>query len=276
MQLKLRPFAKGQRDFHPLGIEYHAPSKTIFAVNHASTASKIRLYKLDAEKGEVTLFISIEDPRIAAPNSIAAISDTEFFVTNDHYFLARNNIALAKLETYTALPGGSVAHVKLVKGAKPEIRTLARVPFANGITILNDTTLAVASSVSAAVYLYNITHEAAGPVLTKKSSIKVPFIPDNISVDGKGKMLIAGHPHAPSLEEISKNNQFCQHADADKDDRCQLHRLSWIADWSEEEGLSSIYVGAEYGTSSTAVRDTSRGMGFASGLYEQGILSWVE
>lgn len=276
LQLKLRPYENGQPDLHPLGIEYHAPSKTMFVVNHASAASKIELYKLDVEQGEATLFASIQDSKIGAPNSIATISDTEFFVTNDHYFLARNSIPLAKIETYLGLPGASVAHIKLLPNGGTEIRTLARLPFANGIVLLNDSTIAVASSASASVFLYNLTHEEAGPTLTLATKIPLPFIPDNLSVDSKGKLLIAGHPHAPSLEKISKNNRFCQHADAENDERCNLQRLSWVADWSEHEGLSNIYVGSEYGTSCTAVRDASRGIGFVSGLYERGILSWKE
>lgn len=276
LKLKLLPFDNGRPDFHPLGIEYHAPSETIFVINHASAASKIELYKLDVAKGKATLYASIEDSRIAAPNSIAAVSDIEFFVTNDHYFLARNSIILAKLETYLALPGASVAHVKLLEGGGTEIKALARLPFANGIAFLNDSTLAVASSASATIFLYDITRDEAGPKLTIASKIPVPFIPDNVSVDSNGKLLIAGHPHAPSLEKVSKNNRFCQHADAEKDERCKFSRLSWVSEWSEEGGLSHIYVGSEYGTSSTAVRDASRGMGFASGLYERGILSWVE
>ncbi|KAF2160851.1 hypothetical protein M409DRAFT_28731 [Zasmidium cellare ATCC 36951] len=275
-QLKLLPFENGHPDFHPLGIGYHAPTKTIFVANHASRNSRIELYRLDVAQGEATLFAAVENPRLAAPNSIAAVSDTEFYVTNDHFFLARNIIALAKLETYLALPGANVVHVKIQSNGSTVTRSLARLPFANGIAFLNETTLAVASSVSAAVFLYNIEQKEAGPALTVASKIPVTFIPDNVSVDSKGKLLIAGHPHAPSLEKASKNNRFCQHAGAENDERCKFPKLSWVAEWSEEEGLSDIYVGSDFGTSSTAVRDASRGLGFISGLYERGILSWKE
>ncbi|KAK4505979.1 hypothetical protein PRZ48_003944 [Zasmidium cellare] len=275
-QLKLLPFENGHPDFHPLGIEYHAPSKTIFVANHASRNSRIELYRLDVDQAEATLFAAIENPRIAAPNSIAAVSDTEFYVTNDHFFLARNSIPLAKLETYLALPGANVVHVKLHSNGSTVTRSLARVPFANGIAFLNESTLAVASSVSAAVFLYNIEHKEVGPTLTVASKIPVTFIPDNVSVDSKGKLLIAGHPHAPTLEKASKNNRFCQHPGAKNDERCISPKLSWVADWSEQDGLSNIYVDSEFGTSSTAVRDASRGLGFISGLYERGILAWKE
>lgn len=228
------------------------------------------------EKGEATLFAAVENSRIGAPNSIAAISDTEFYVTNDHYFLARRRPILAKLETYLAPPLANIVHVKLHPNGSTTIRSLARLPFANGIAFLNDNTLAVASCTSTAVFLYNVTQKDVGPTLSVLGKIPVPFIPDNLSVDGKGKLLIAGHPHAPSMEKVTKNNRFCQDAGAEKDPRCKLDRLSWVAEWSQQGGLSDVYVGSDYGTSTTFVRDVSRGLGFVSGLYERGILSWKE
>ncbi|EME47198.1 hypothetical protein DOTSEDRAFT_85745 [Dothistroma septosporum NZE10] len=273
-----RPEAE-KSDFHPLGIEYHAESSILFVANHAHSGSKIELYKLDVEEGTAALTAVLEDEKLATPNSIAAVSGTEFFVTNDHYVKARDNLPLAKFETYAGLPGGSVAHVKLVDGGAPQITTLARIPFANGISFLDSSTLAVASSTTASVWIYTIIktpdEDSTVPTLLLSKKIPLSFVPDNISTDSDGKLLIAGHPHAPSLEKVSKNNRFCHGANVDNE-KCQLKRLSWVAEWTEESGLKNLYVSDEFGTSSTAARDVSRKLGFATGLYERGVLVWHE
>lgn len=55
---------------------------------------------------------------------------------------------------------------------------------------------------------------------------------------------------------------------------CKCTAPSWVAEWSEQEGLKGLYKndGEEFCSSSTAVRDNSRGVGIVSGLYESGIL----
>lgn len=267
-----------ESDFHPLGIEYHAPSSTIAVVNHASTGSVVDLFELDLHGSSMRLQSSISGPDISTPNSIAALSENELFITNDHFFRTRYNPILAKLETYLAIPGGNVMYTKLHGDwSPPKTHVLASVPFANGVTLLNSSTLAVSSSSTAAVRLYNIIYCSNGiepPGLEWVATIALPFIPDNLSVDGHGKLLIAGHPHAPTLEQVAKTNRFCESSEADELARCQRLRLSWLAEWSADEGLHTLYAGQEFGTSTTAVRDITRGLGFAVGLYERGILTW--
>lgn len=267
------PFEDGHRDFHPLGIDYHAPSKTLFVVNHAFSGPKVEIYSFDPTTVSATLKSSLnESDGVWSPNSIHAVSDTEFFFTQDHHFRIRFNPVLAKIETYGGIPGGSVAHMKLLPNGKSQSTTLARLSFPNGIAMLNSSTVAVASSSGASVNLYSLKNSASegAPELTKTATIRFPFIPDNLSIDGRGNLLIAGHPHAPSLEEVARTNRLCH----DERSNCQLRRLSWIAEWSEEAGLKTLYAGDEFGTSTTAVRDTSRGIGFTTGLYEKGILVW--
>ncbi|CAK3797477.1 Hypothetical predicted protein [Lecanosticta acicola] len=277
--LRLLPFEDGHADFHPLGLDHHAASQTLFVANHAASGSKIEIYHFDPVQVSATLLTTLEgeDSQILTPNSIAAISGTEFLFTNDHYFRVRDHPLLAKVETYAGIPGGGVVHVRLSPdGDGREVTPLARIAFANGVVLLNESTVAVASSGSAAIFLYHMTTTtnettAAPPKLTPTGRIALPFIPDNLSVDGKGKLLVAGHPHAPSLEAVAKKNRMCHDQDGDG---CQLNRLSWIAEWSEADGLETLYVGDEFGTSSTAVRDVGRGIGIASGLYERGLLVW--
>lgn len=262
--------------FHPLGIEYHPESQTLFVINHAPPHSTIETYIVDIESGTANFQKVIQDSEnLKTPNSIAAVSDTELFVTNDHYFRAAVNPLLSKIESYGGIPGGSVTWVKY----SPEgviTKTLAHLPFANGVVLLNETTLAVASSTTSSVRLYNVDRAGGVPTLSLLTSFTLPFIPDNISADKNGKLLIAGHPHAPSLEIVARNNGACLKDGEESEQVCKAHRLSWVAEWSQESGVKTLYSGADFGSSSTAARDVDRGIGFVTGLYNRGLLVWRE
>ncbi|SMY21852.1 unnamed protein product [Zymoseptoria tritici ST99CH_1A5] len=282
-QLKLSGSPDDAATLHPLGIEYHGESQTIFVANPSTLTSRIDVYHLELTDGvpptEATFVRSIHDPvNIAAPNSIHALSATELLVTNNHFFQARQNPILAKIETYAAIPGGSVVHVQLHQNGSHSATPLVNMAFPNGIAQLNDSVIAVASSTLSAVRLYQLIRGSEGSAteLTYLSQILVPFLPDNLSVTSNGKLLIAGHPHAPSLEILARKNGVCVGSAEVEEEVCKDARLSWIAEWSEKDGLRDLYVGKGYGTTTTAVRDERRGVGIAGGLYQEGILVWKE
>ncbi|USW50093.1 Putative six-bladed beta-propeller, TolB [Septoria linicola] len=270
-KIHLEPFKAHRDTFHPLGIEYHEDSETLFIINHSPEGSRVQWYALDAAAGVAAFEGGLSHPSdLPSPNSLAALSGTEVFITNDHKIPARKNFVLGKVETYSGYPGGSVAFLKRHENGSTSVKTLARVPFANGIVLLNSTRLAVASSNTGSVRFFDITWQLDGsPALSYTSSIAVPFLPDNVSLDSRGKLLIAGHPHAPSLEKVAKNNRFCEGRA-----ECALPKLSWVAEWSEEDGLKTLYSGSDFGTSTTAVRDWQAGIGLVTGLYERGLLTW--
>jgi hypothetical protein len=78
------------------------------------------------------------------------------------------------------------------------------------------------------------------------------------------------------LDKIAAKQRFCHGAEAATDPRCKFDRLSWVAEWSEAEGLKDLLIGSDYGTSTTALRDVKNGVGFVTGLYEKGLLRWTE
>lgn len=87
-------------------------------------------------------------------------------------------------------------------------------------------------------------------------------------------MQVAGHPHAPTLEKFAKNSARCNGLGKENQEGCDVKGLSWISAWNEEDGLKTLYAGADFASATTAVRDTKRKIGFATGLYERGILTW--
>jgi arylesterase / paraoxonase len=267
-ELKILDYPEHDRDFHPLGIEYHEPSSTLFVVNHNHEGSRIDIFKVDFEQKAAIFTQSVVHHLVWAPNAIAVINEHELYVTNDKHFVMRRSTLLSKLETYTAYPGGSVTYINLNTG---EIRVVARVPFANGLAFVNATTLAVASSNRPAVYFYNMNLTDHSLELVRFE--RMPFHPDNLSVDKNGTLLITGHAHLPSLNKYAFNRAFCRSKESVGSDVCSAAiSPSWVAEWTEGKGRQDLFVGSSFSTSSMAVRDTKRRIGIVTGLYEDGLL----
>lgn len=261
---------------------YDEETSTLFAANHAKAGPRIEVFHLDFDNLVATHTGTIQHPLIHGPNSIALVNSRELYVSNDHHFLAKQSLFLARTETFLGLPLGSLVHVKLSKDSPAKVdeaKVVARAGFANGVEILNSTTVALAATSRGAIYLYERHDDGS---LTYKSSIRVPFLPDNLSVHG-GKLIIAGHPHAPSLTKFTVTRHVCNDAVelAKASDEMKRYcetgtATSWAAEWSEKDGLRSLYAGTEYPTSATAARDSKRGVGIIAGLYAKGILVWRE
>jgi hypothetical protein len=214
------------------------------------------------------------DPLLKAPNAIAALNEHELYITNDHHFLQKDGAFLSHLETYAQLPLGSVVYVNLATENHPaEVRSVARSPFTNGVALLNESALAVSSSSTTKVFLYDILPDRS---LLQTGTITLPFMPDNLSVDKKGTLLIAGHPHPPTLDKLRKDRFECLMDNSRKNEDCYEGTTpSGMAEWSAEDGLKiSHLTKGGFSTSCTAMRDTDYKLGFMTGLYEKGILVW--
>ncbi|KAI4861103.1 calcium-dependent phosphotriesterase [Hypoxylon rubiginosum] len=283
-------------DLHTLGMEYHEETSTLFVANHRSSGPVIEMFKLDFAALTARHFRTIRHPLLHGPNSLALINDHELLVTNDHHFLALENPMLAKMETYLNLPLGTVVHVDfspILKDPTSAVnaKVAARFAFPNGIEILNATTVAVASTVKRAVYLYelvrpgpgNDTSSSSSPALKYKSTIRFPFMVDNIQAASDGSLFAAGHPYPFTLEKFSHTRHLCNSpadlAAADPEARAYCETASsasWVSKWTEAGGVEHLYAGSEYPTSCTAAFDAGRNVGIVTGLYAKGILVWRE
>ncbi|KAH7192571.1 uncharacterized protein B0J16DRAFT_411276 [Fusarium flagelliforme] len=263
-------------DFHTLGLAFDQQTSNLFVTNHAQAGSRIEMFEFDIESLTARYIQTIEHPLIHGPNSIALINGHEFYVSNDHYITKKQSILIPNLETYLGAPSGTIVHVSL-KESQAQAKIVAWVPFANGIEILDSSTVAVASSSRAAVYVFKTPNPTT---LEFSSMIKLPFLPDNLSGSGD-KLLIAGHGHMPSLVKFTHSRRICnepgeyERADVKAKELCERSEaVSWTAEWSESEGLKNLYVDTEYPSSSTVVKDADRGVGIITGLYAKGILVW--
>ncbi|KAI0106916.1 calcium-dependent phosphotriesterase [Daldinia grandis] len=279
-------------DFHTLGIAYDEETSTLFATNHRKEGRTIELFKLDFDTFTARHFRTIRDPLFRSPNSIALLNGHEFLVTNDHHFLMEDSRILSTIETFLGLPLATVLHVDisslLEDPAKPaEVNVVARLPFSNGIDFVNETTVAVASTTSTAVYFYTITKpkptNATPPTLTYESKVKFPFWVDNIQISENGTLFAAGHPHPPTLSKYAFSRHDCGSpeilaaADSSFQEYCRTAQgFSGVSKWTESGGVEDVYFSDEYPTSSTAVFDSKRKVGIITGLYASGILVWRE
>ncbi|GAB7351824.1 hypothetical protein MBLNU459_g2389t1 [Dothideomycetes sp. NU459] len=262
--IRLLNFPNAETDFHPLGIEYSESTKTLLDLPNTQDGEFL------GDTHTANHIRTLEHPLLRSPNSIYAISDQDLYVTNDHYILIRYYPWLAHLETYLGIPGGSVVHVDL---STDTVTTEARINFANGVVALNETTLAVASTTTASIYFFAIDPKTYK--LAFKQTVSVPFLPDNLSLDSHGTLLIAGHAHPGSITAFAHSRARCNSPDPSADKRgCDSTAPSYIAQWNEASGLSDLYIGDSFSSATTAVRDAERGIGLAVGLYERGILCW--
>ncbi|KAI1149058.1 putative paraoxonase [Nemania diffusa] len=273
-----------QSNFHSLGMAYDEPTSTLLVTNHRRHAPPaIEMFHLDLAAHTATHLRSVQHPLLHAPNAVALVSHSEFYVTNDHHFLVRAHPVLSRLETNLGLPGGSVVHVD-VAADPPRASVVARLAFANGIALLNATTAAVSSSSKARVHLFSIGRGAGAldpPRFAPAADFRVPFSPDNLALARNGALLVAGHPHPPSLSKFAASRNVCNDPEAlgaaDEEVREMCGTLvvpSWAARWTQEGGLETVYAGVEYPTSATAAWDSDRGVGVISGLYAKGVFVW--
>jgi len=259
-------------DFQPLGIEFDAATSTLYVVNHSrNSGNLIEVFQVSVQNSVARYVQTLKHPLIHTPNSIHSLGDGKLLVTNDHYIGALVSPFISQVETFSGIPGGSVVYTDVHN--LQHTKTLTHVPFANGIAMLNSTTVAVASSSTMGVNFYNFYSDTIS--LYFRKYIRAPSTVDNLFVDSSGKLLLAGHPFAPALTAVSKARANCNVQGLDEEKgACECTAPSWVGEWSEEEGLKTLYKndGDEFCSSTTLARDVGRGVSIVTALYDRGIL----
>ncbi|KFA72017.1 hypothetical protein S40288_07660 [Stachybotrys chartarum IBT 40288] len=273
-------------ELRTIGFDFHEPSAMLLLTNHLRQGGpRIEQLRLDLDTFTATHLRSLSHPLISIPNAIAVQSDSQFFVTNQHRFVAARGRLLWFLESYLAPPLANVVHARILASGEVDAHVVARQAYPNGITLLNSTTLAVAATSQRLVHLYTVDKAKPGlsyPTLRPERTIRgLPFLPDNLVTAPDGALLIAGHPHLPSLTAFSHSRRICHRpeilagAGTDAARKCENTRgASWVGEWTPQVGFRDIYSGWDYPTSATVVRNREHGMGIVAGLYAKGISVW--
>ncbi|KAF8896401.1 hypothetical protein BD779DRAFT_1495698 [Infundibulicybe gibba] len=294
-RLSLRDYPAGH-DFHPLGLEvypsYAGNSSNLYVINHARARTVIEHFVLSPSEPDVAAYIrTISSPYFISPNSVALTSPDSFFVTNDHLFTRRLPLlghVIPILETILAIPVSFVSHVTLA----PHIPGMSAAPitshsfsmlftsFANGVAISpSKNELAVVSTSLNQIHFYGFDSRTRS-VTGLTETIDVPFSPDNIAYDDTSALLVAGHPHFPSLVSVAANKTSVVTAPSwaisierkagggNFDNMAPISASSKVpASLSHE--IETIFQsdGTGFSSSSTALRDSSSGSLYVSGLY---------
>jgi len=264
--------------FHPLGIAVDAKNRLLYVVNHGPPDPSIEIFRLTNGGRNATYVKTFTSPALNAPNSVAPLNAEEIIVSNDHYFTFEANKALHNVENYLGLPLPTVVHINTRTGIS---HNLARVPFANGVAVINSTHFAVASTSTQRIRIYTYSGSGEsfalqGPVVVLKTRMWT----DNLRVTSEGTLLCGGHPHAFEMVTIAKENQLYnldgEHGDAGllpEEGRPRAPGMVVEWDGNAEGKIKEVYVGTEFGATTTGSRD--QGFGMISGLYEKGLLMYT-
>ncbi|RVD86707.1 uncharacterized protein DFL_004969 [Arthrobotrys flagrans] len=197
----------------------HAPGDfSIYMVNHRRDASVVENFSYKSGSEEVSHMATYNGVQqgLINPNDIFAVppssSDSspqsEFFVTNDHYF--RSSKLGRILENYLRLPTGSVYYYSNPTGFRRVVRGLSN---ANGIAGFNprqlDSTHVLANMVFVASILEGIVtayRYVPGKAAEKGGFVKLrdfafDFVMDNLAISQDGRWLyLTGHGEPAKLD----------------------------------------------------------------------------
>lgn len=195
----------GLPDFQPHGVSLwrsEAGLKRLFVVNHSREKGDV-VEIFDVGVGGALFHVdSISFPEMYSPNDVAAVGPRSFYVTNDRGY---KEGAMAQIEAYMALPFSSLAFFDGQEGAI----AVEGMTFANGVAVSEDGKFVYVSEFlrrRVTAFERNVdTNE-----LTRRRIVGLPTGPDNIEIDEKGALWVAGHPkvfdflkHAEDASAIS-------------------------------------------------------------------------
>jgi arylesterase/paraoxonase len=183
--------------FQPHGISLHIDTdgtRRLFVVNHGNNQHSIELFEL-TEFGlvRVKTWSSSEGtspkPEIRSPNDVLAVAPRKVYFTNDHLYPPGHFMRFAEdflgvpLSDVYYLDGGSIT------------RVVSGIAGANGINVSADRrTVYLAAARGGAIHVFD--RDINTGQLTKRKSIAVPGLPDNIELEPDGKLLVALHAKA--------------------------------------------------------------------------------
>ncbi len=227
-------------------------SRFLFMIDHGLAPKQlVRLFKVVGET--VTLVRTFESPELYSPNDIAAISETQFYVTND------NREELGSLDAFMAVlfkrKTGNVVWMD-----DGEAKAVADgFSYANGIAVSNDLSqLYVSATITQDLRIFD--RDTQTGELTLVDSIFLDSGLDNIDVDADGSLWIGSHPRL---------FDFSAHAgDATKDSPSQVFHINL-----KDKSISEVFLsdGADLSASSVAAKIDN--LIFMGGVFDAQILT---
>lgn len=305
-RLVLKNYPEGH-DFHPLGLEIYpsvaGESSNLFVVNHARAKTYIEQFVISPSSPTIATYVrTISSPYFVSPNSLALTSATSFYVTNDHLITRRLPYigkVLPLIETVLGLPFSFTSHVTLDPNPASPTPILSHqfasyfIPFSNGISISPSGTKVAIASTSLNTILF-FTRNTTTNALSRSGQVRLPFSPDNLHYDEDSALIVAGHPHFPTLVQVAggkeevapswvvsistiglKGSSSAEAAAAllEYDLAAPISASTKVPGTRGFETTTLFQSnGTGFSSSTTGFRDASTGALYVTGLYEEGLL----
>lgn len=174
------------RSMNPSGLALYrntAGARLLFVTDRRADSGRVEILSVDGTV--LSRRETIADPSFRSLNDIVAIGPRQFFVSNDHR--ARSLIGRL-IERFFGLPVSDVVHFDGTLG-DPAISGLES---PRGLAIAPDgTTIYVAERLSHRVRVFR---RAQGNALKEERSIPLPGVPDKMSLDPSGHLIVALQP----------------------------------------------------------------------------------
>ncbi len=186
-------------EFSPHGISFYKGTdgrKYLFVINHRRIKNYIEIFEF--KNNALVHLESVTGDMVISPNDVAASGPRQFYITNDHG--SKSDIG-RQLEDYLQL---SRANVVYYDGK--EFRIVADgLGYANGIWVDGDGKRVYMATITGKKF-YAYDRSADGSL---KSVAEVPLGTggDNIDVDGKGVIRVAGHPKLLTFTRHAKDEK---------------------------------------------------------------------
>ncbi len=186
------------KPFYPHGIslfKIDSAKYQLLVINHVGDVHTLERFILTGE--ELTHVETLSDPSMISPNDVVAVSESEFYFTNDHLF--RKGF-MRILEDYLGL---SLSGVVFSDGEK-YTEVAGGIAYANGINYDAERKLMfVASPRDFEVTVYNRSDDNS---LTLIEKIATGTGVDNIEFDEDGNLWIGCHPSLLQFAKYAKGN----------------------------------------------------------------------
>ncbi|CAF0762090.1 unnamed protein product [Adineta ricciae] len=184
--------------FHPLGIGLlKRQNNQLFLTNYrvvdGEVVGTVEIFKTSASNEKQVKWIdSVVHPLFTMPDDVLPIDENTFYVSNVYHYRADKSPYLHLFETLGRRPWTDVLLCSKTNEWQCKI-IIDSMATSNGIAASLDfqtVFIAFTADKSIRVYKYNSENN----LLTYTQSLYVEFFPDNLIVNDKDELIVAGHP----------------------------------------------------------------------------------
>lgn len=173
-------------------------TRVLFFVNHQRGSSVISVFNYTIGTDYLQFVSDVISPLIVTPNAVVAVSETSFYITNDHMF--RKGMARIVEDTYGPFLWSNIVYCEFKAGVSMSKCSVKQKGFsyANGIMLVDEGKKLVVTDTRLAKYsVFNVdplTHD-----LDLELAVSAHTSLDNISELPSGDILVSAFPNGSSI-----------------------------------------------------------------------------